>query len=540
MRFAIYSRKSKFTGKGESIDNQIEMCTDYIKKQFDNVETSDISIYEDEGFSAKDMNRPRFVQMMKDNAENKFDYIVVYRLDRISRNVGDFVTLIEKLNDQKINFICIKEQFDTTNPMGRAMMNIAAVFAQLERETIAERVRDNMHLLARTGRWLGGTTPTGYNSVKDESIDMGDKVRTSFRLEVNKEEFPTVQTIFKKFLEFESLTKLETYLLNSGITSKKGKKFTAATIRQILVNPVYCIADSESYNYFLSSGSELCCVLSEIDGKSAFIVYNKTQSNKQRDKNPIDKWIVTIGKHKGAVSGQEWVQIQEILAANSSKGFQRKVHNSTALLSGVVKCSCGAFMRPKYYSVKKDGTRSFAYMCEQKEKSNKQLCDCDNLNGQLIDEKICSLLLDYDVPDSVVNAQLEKLRKKLNDINTVFTENCNTIKKRIAEKESTIHGLIAAISKGVEEDTHKRINSEIAQLSSQVRELTDELNRNQAASIEEHNFEEAFFGVEQGLRYLKENFSTLSVINKRNFIKRCVDKIEWTGEEAHLFLMGAT
>ena len=72
--------------------------------------------------------------------------------------MSDFSALIEELNDKSIAFICIKEEFDTSKPMGKAMMYIASVFAQLERETIAERVRDNMLLLARTGRWLGGTT----------------------------------------------------------------------------------------------------------------------------------------------------------------------------------------------------------------------------------------------------------------------------------------------------------------------------------------------------------------------------------------------
>ncbi len=96
----------------------------------------------------------------------KPDYLVCYRLDRISRNVSDFSALIEELNDRNISFVCIKEEFDTSKPMGKAMMYIASVFAQLERETIAERVRDNMLMLARTGRWLGGTTPLGYTSEK--------------------------------------------------------------------------------------------------------------------------------------------------------------------------------------------------------------------------------------------------------------------------------------------------------------------------------------------------------------------------------------
>ena len=96
--------------------------------------------------------------MMEIENLRPFDIIVVYRLDRISRNVGDFASLIEKLNKKNTSFICVKEHFDTGNSMGRAMMNIAAIFAQLERETIAERIKDNMYLLAKEGHWLGGTT----------------------------------------------------------------------------------------------------------------------------------------------------------------------------------------------------------------------------------------------------------------------------------------------------------------------------------------------------------------------------------------------
>ena len=206
MRFAIYSRKSRFTGKGESIENQVEMCSNYIKSHFQESDISEIKIYEDEGFSGKNTNRPQFQLMMKEENKSHFDFIVVYRLDRISRNVGDFAKLIEELNTHKTSFVCIKEQFDTSTPMGRAMMNIAAVFAQLERETIAERVKDNMHMLARSGRWLGGTAPAGYKSKKNESVDIGDgKKRTSYSLTIDDSYIDTVKLIFNKFLETEYL-----------------------------------------------------------------------------------------------------------------------------------------------------------------------------------------------------------------------------------------------------------------------------------------------------------------------------------------------
>ena len=136
MKFAIYSRKSKATDKGESIGNQVEMCRNYINANAPG-EEHEFLIYEDEGFSGKNTKRPEFLRMMQDAKKKRFQQVVVYRLDRISR-----MTITEKLQSSGIGFISINERFDTTTPMGSAMMQIAAVFAQLERETIAERVQD--------------------------------------------------------------------------------------------------------------------------------------------------------------------------------------------------------------------------------------------------------------------------------------------------------------------------------------------------------------------------------------------------------------
>ena len=169
MKLAIYSRKSKFTGKGDSIENQVQLCTEYAK----NLGVTDILVYEDEGFSGKNINRPQFMKMMEDAKLKKFDTIICYRLDRISRNVSDFSSLIDELSSLSIGFISIKEQFDTTTPMGRAMMFISSVFAQLERETISERVRDNMRELAKDGKWLGGQLPLGYDNEEVKYIADG-------------------------------------------------------------------------------------------------------------------------------------------------------------------------------------------------------------------------------------------------------------------------------------------------------------------------------------------------------------------------------
>lgn len=159
---AVYSRKSKFTGKGDSIENQIQLCKEYAKEQLKDKNITEFLIYEDEGFSGGNTNRPEFQKLLEDAKAEKFNVLICYRLDRISRNVSDFSSTLKILQRHNIDFISIREQFDTSTPMGRAMIYIASVFAQLERETIAERIRDNMLELSKTGRWLGGTAPIGY------------------------------------------------------------------------------------------------------------------------------------------------------------------------------------------------------------------------------------------------------------------------------------------------------------------------------------------------------------------------------------------
>ena len=139
MRFAIYSRKSVLTGRGESIENQVELCRSYLAAHYPGVRPEEVAVYEDEGFSGKDFQRPQFRRMLEDIRRARPEALVCYRLDRVSRSVGDFADLIRRLEGWGVAFLCIREKFDTSTPMGKAMMYIASVFAQLERETIAQQ-----------------------------------------------------------------------------------------------------------------------------------------------------------------------------------------------------------------------------------------------------------------------------------------------------------------------------------------------------------------------------------------------------------------
>ena len=368
-QYVIYSRKSKFTGKGESIENQIELCRQYIAMHFGEEAAENVLVYEDEGFSGGNLERPQFKKMMKDSQKIAFAAIVVYRLDRISRNIGDFAKLIEDLGDRHIDFISIREQFDTSSPMGRAMMYIASVFSQLERETIAERIRDNMHELSKTGRWLGGTTPTGYASESLSSVTVDGKVKKACKLKPIPEEIQLVKTIFSVFMETGSLSKTDQYLLEHRCVTKRGKQFTRFAIRGILTNPVYMIADETAYQYLKENNVDLFAERAEFDGEHGVMAYNRTlqRPGKANQIRPMEEWIVAVGKHPGIVAGSDWVRVQAMLDVNKSKSYRRPRSN-VALLSGLLRCGeCGDYMRPKLTNRNTaDGELIYTYMCSTK------------------------------------------------------------------------------------------------------------------------------------------------------------------------------
>lgn len=270
-KIAIYSRKSKYTGKGESTHNQIEACKRKIKFTFENENIeNDILIYEDEGFTGYNTNRPSFQKMLQDVRDNKIKTIAFYKLDRISRNVSDFSNLVKELDNYDVSFLSATENFENVTATGRAMMFMVSIFAQLERDTIAERIRDNMIELAKTGRWLGGTTPTGFKSEQIENITIDGKKRRLYKLSPVNEEVRVVKILFDKMRELKSQTKLETYTIQNDIKTKNGKVYTRWSLKNILTNPVYAMADNDTLDYFKQFDMEIYADEKDFDGTHRF------------------------------------------------------------------------------------------------------------------------------------------------------------------------------------------------------------------------------------------------------------------------------
>ncbi|MEG1684173.1 MAG: recombinase family protein, partial [Oscillospiraceae bacterium] len=480
---AIYSRKSRFTGKGESIENQIELCRQYVRMHQDDKAADSVLVYEDEGFSGGNLERPKFKKMMTDARDGKISTIVVYRLDRISRNIGDFANLIEELKDLQVAFVSIREQFDTENPMGRAMMYIASVFSQLERETIAERIRDNMHELAKTGRWLGGITPTGYASEQVEKVMVDGKIRKACKLKMIPAEADVVQVIFRKFLETNSLTQTDTFLLEQGYRTKNDKEFTRFAIRNILQNPVYLIADEDAYRYLNENEADLFATEDEFDGVHGLMVYNRTlqKQGKANQLRPMREWIAAVGRHPGLISGAQWIKAQQLLEQNRDKGF-RKPRSNVALLSGLLFCgSCGDYMRPKLTNRQTpDGETLYTYLCTRKERSRSHCCNIKNVNGNLLDQRIVSEMKKLSEDHSAFMEQLKAGKKTLSDNREGYEQRLEQLVQEQRSREGEIKALVSSLTKAAGSAAEAYIVAQIDALHKEAEVLkrrTEELRQ---------------------------------------------------------------
>lgn len=535
MKAAIYSRKSKFTGKGESVENQIQLCKEYIHKNFSKI--NEILIYEDEGFSGGNIDRPEFKRMMKDAKKKKFDVLICYRLDRISRNVSDFSNTIDQLQEYNVDFVSVREQFDTSTPMGRAMMYISSVFAQLERETIAERIRDNMYQLARSGRWLGGKTPLGFKSKAIEYLDNDMKNKKMYKLSPVSEELEIVKTLYRKYLELNSLTQLTSWTIENNIKTKTNKYFDTSTLSVILTNPVYVIADELIHEYFERLESDIAGDIKEFDGIHGLMVFNKNdiKKNKVIKKNECE-WIVAVGKHKGIITSSEWIQVQNMLEVNRAKA-PRKGTGKYGLLSGLLKCkSCGSTMRVNVYN--KPYGFYYYYKCLMKERSRGSKCNIKNINGQMADDLVIKKLKSMSADGSMLMKQLDEKKRDISKSTSTNLSKQKQLEKQLHEYEKSIKILTIQLSKNEQSVAASYIIEQIEELDSKVKRTKKELyameQKTENSLLKQNNLNI----LRDLLKSFAVNIDSLERVEQKKLIKRIVKEAIWDGENLKVIPYG--
>lgn len=242
-RCVIYTRKSTAAGLEQdfnSLDAQRESCEAFIKSQAHQgwilSET-----FEDGGFTGASIDRPGFQALLKAVERRQVDVVIVYKVDRLSRSLFDFVKVMERFNTREVAFVSVTQNFSTADAMGRLTLNMLMSFAEFERAMIIERTRDKIAAARRKGKWTGGNVPFGYD------------VRSK-RLVVNDAEACLVRELFWKYLTGCSALDLAAWMNSvkqdpGGRIRPSRRPWAQARVLGILRNRVY-LGEVHSHGVF--------------------------------------------------------------------------------------------------------------------------------------------------------------------------------------------------------------------------------------------------------------------------------------------------
>lgn len=394
MKIAIYARKSVYRQDSVSIETQIDECKRFIGSD------NSIEIYQDEGFSGKNTERPDFQRMINDVEYGLIKKIVVYKLDRFSRNIMDFHNVYQILENHNCSFESVLEGFKTNSSSDRFFMRLLADFAQMERENISQRVKDSYYYRARTdGRWLGGKEPFGFSKCKVNNVSS---------LKPN-ENISLVKELYSKYSEDTniSLHQLVKYSLDNY-----NIKMSATQIRNILSNPLYVKADKKLYDYYDLQNVNFVNEKEEFNGTHALQIINKTdQTNKKTKVNNSSDWVVYLTNWQGVIDSRTFIVAQERLSQNKSYTTSNKPTNKMLELSGLLKCSkCGHTIKMKG----KYGTLSCVGRSEYKGYCNASFRGVKLAN---IQELVAAEMQDYfDNFNKKLQAEQQKKRAQMQQI----------------------------------------------------------------------------------------------------------------------------
>ncbi len=381
LRCAIYTRKSSEEGLDQafnSLDAQREACEDYIKSQRHQGWIAIPGSFDDGGYSGGSTARPGLQRLLTAIGAGRVDVVVVYKVDRLSRSLADFARLMQLFDEQRVSFVSVTQQFNTTTSMGRLTLNMLLSFAQFEREVAGERIRDKLAATFRRGVFVTGQPPIGYRRPRQDEPGFVER-----RLLIVPEEAALVRSIYTGYLDVRSLVKLAAGLNAEGHRTKRwtssrdrafgGKPFTSGLVHRILTNPIYI-------------------------GKIAHTRRIASTAPGARHPEPVTE--LHDGLHEPIITRELWEGVHAAMAKASRGVTHRWTH--THLLKGKLRTFEGHAMSPgsTQRSTLEDAAvqdrRAARYYVSQKAiKRGFATCPIKMLNAGMIDDLVRALVLDH-------------------------------------------------------------------------------------------------------------------------------------------------
>ena len=494
-RIAIYARKSVFREDSISIESQIEMCEYEARGQ-------EYLVYQDNGYSGKNTDRPDFQRMVSDIKTGLISKVIVYKLDRVSRSVLDFSELMDLFQKYNVDFVSATEHFDTSDPMGRAMLNICVVFAQLERETIQQRVIDAYASRSKKGFYMGGKIPYGFS----KTPIVIDGVKTSMYVQ-EPDEAADISLIYELYSRPSAtlgdvLRELNARGLN---TNRRGQHWNTARLSEMMRNSIYTTNDISIYEFFKQQGSNLINPPEQFNGVTSQYLFNGTNTN--RKTWDLTGQNVVIAPHQGFIPPDIWLACRRKLLANHQV---KTCKAKNSFLSGKIKCgNCGYALVVRFSQRSKGHVRYF-------------------IDTGWTENHCCTHKLPTIHADDFEAVIIDRIREKLSELTIrsdssakdEMLENINQIEAKITKIESEIENLVDKIMlTDTDKTAAKYINNRIAKLDSEKNELLREAERMKADRQKKSDTDYKV------LHNVMDKWNGLSFDDKRSVIELLIEKI---------------
>ncbi len=451
MAIAVYSRKSIERENSISCETQIEYCKAMIKPD---ERGEEILTFTDNGFSGGNTNRDGFQKMMRKVEQGKITKVLVYRLDRISRSLTDFVSILATFKKYGVEFVSTQEAFDTSSPYGELIVKILAVFAEFERQSIIQRITQAYEHRSEMGFYMGGRKPYGF----DLEPTVINNIKTK-RLKPVEMEAEQIKYIYDTYSVGQvTLGRLLKNLTENGIKTLSGGGWTTAKLSAIIKNPIYVKADSRVYEYFQRHNAQIISPPKAFDGVHGIQVYGKTK----HDSNNSD-WSdikVIVMTHEGLVDSDVWLKCQQKLSAN--RQIRNAVSNKTSWLGGKIVCGiCGRTMTTIKGKTGSGEIRRY-FTCTGKT----HFKDCNGTKTTIYAESL------EDMVYSEISKKLQSLKCVKSSEKKAFSPELNELKNKLKSIELAEKQIADAVVKpGANSDLLEILNRRATKLRSDKTEL---------------------------------------------------------------------
>lgn len=516
---AIYARQSIEKKDSVSIEAQIEKCKYFCNDQ-------KYKIYKDAGYSGKNINRPQFSKLLDDIKSGTIKKVIAYRLDRISRSIADFSQLLILFEEHSVDFISATENFDTNTPMGRAMINIVMTFAQLERETIVERVSDNYYFRAHNGYWPGGYAPYGY-SIKHI---IGNDGKTHSILESNSEQSKIVKKIYDMYINQNLSMRKIAYKLNIEKipTLKSGGNWGITAINAILSRPIYTKATTKIYDYFYKKGSHVTNNIENFNGKMTANLFGKTKKNTTvKALRNFDEMFLSLIYCDPIISNEDWFKAQKIKGTRKNLP-PRSNSSKISFLCGLVKCGkCDSNMVTQ--GCKNKYEKQYYYLiCSKKRNLGASICDNKMIDVSKLEDIVINDIKTH-FNSSNISKKIEKYlsnSKQKNNQTLIEKEN---LENELIKLDLQIQNLINSIAEG-NTIISKYINKKIEELEVKKQDINKKIQ--QLIAYESISDDDSII---EYVKNIKDKINTNNFEELNLLCKKVIEKIVVTDENIDIY-----